>query len=74
MCTSLPCKGSASFRKGFQKDTDSTEIPLSLLGFYQPYLIALQERREIFSLLSGVKSSITMSRKKTGCLVAKEKC
>lgn len=74
MCTPLPCKGSAPFRKGFQKDTDSAEIPLSLLGFYQPYSIALQEQRGIFSLLSGVKSAIIMSRKKMGCLVAKEKC
>lgn len=73
-CTPLPCEGSAASTKGLQKDTDSTEIPLSLLGFCQPYLIALQEQRGIFPLLSGVKSSITMSRKKTGCLVAKEKC
>lgn len=51
VCTSLPCKGFVPSRKGFHKDADSTEIPLSLLAFYQPYSIALQEDRNIFCAL-----------------------
>lgn len=37
-------------------------------------LECLARRERKFSLLSGVRSSITMSQKKTGCLVAKENC